>query len=138
MFVGVHERQLDEKGRLALPASYRQDLAESCYLVYGDDRCINIFTRGEFEAMAGDVIEQVRRGEMSLARQRAVAHSAALVAVDKQGRITIDDKLRTYARLQPGSRVVVSGNLNCAEVWSEDLYERVAADGRGELAGGTE
>jgi MraZ protein len=138
MFVGVHERQLDDKGRLALPASYRQDLADACYLVYGDDRCVDIFTRAEFEAMAADVIEQVRSGEMSLARQRAVAHSASLVPIDKQGRITIDDKLRTYARLQTGSKVVVSGNLNRAEVWSEDLYERVAAAGRGELAGGSD
>ncbi len=67
-----------------------------------------------------------------------MAGSASLVGVDKQGRITIDDKLRTYARLQTGSRVVVSGNLNCAEVWSEELYERMAAEGRGELAGGAE
>ena len=50
--------------------------------------------------------------------------------------MTIDDKLRGYARLQPGSKVVVSGNLDRAEVWSEELYEHVAAAGRGELAGG--
>ena len=85
--------------------------------------------------MAADVIEQVRRGEMTgpPACRRPLGVPRA---VDKQGRITIDDKLRTYARLQPGSQVVVSGNLNRAEVWSEDLYERVAAAGRGELAGG--
>ncbi len=138
MFVGVHERQLDDKGRLALPASFRQDLNDSCYLVYGDDRCVDVLSSAQFEAMAADVLEQVRRGEMTRARQRAVAHSASLVAVDKQGRITIDDKLRAYAHLEPGSRVVVSGNLDRAEVWCEDLYERVAAEGRGELAGGKE
>lgn len=138
MFVGVHERQLDDKGRLALPSPFRTLLEESCYLAYGDDRCVNVFTRQDFEREAQTVMEQVRRGEMSLARQRALAHSAALVTLDKQGRVTIDDKLRTYARLQPGSRVIVSGNLDRAELWSEELYERVAAAGRGELAGGQE
>jgi len=138
MFVGVHERQLDDKGRLALPSAFRPLLDDTCYLVYGDDRCVNIFARADFERMAQDVIEQVRRGEMSRGRQRAVAHSATLVALDKQGRITIEDRLRNYAHLEPSSRVVVSGCLDRAEVWSEDLYERVAAAGRGELAGGME
>jgi MraZ protein len=138
MFVGVHERQLDDKGRLALPSAFRALLGDSCYLLIGDDRCVNVLSREEFEAMARDVMDQVRRKEMTLTRQRALAHSATLVALDKQGRITIDDKLRTYARLEPGSKVVVSGNLDRAEVWSSELYDRIAADGRGEMAGGLE
>ena len=138
MFVGVHERQLDDKGRLALPSAFRSLLDDACYLVYGDDRCVDVFPRSDFERMAATVIEQVRTGEMTKARQRALAHSASLVTLDKQGRVTIDEKLRTYARLEPGSRVVVSGNLDRAEVWCEDLYERVAATGRGEMAGGQE
>ena len=138
MFVGVHERQLDDKGRLALPSAFRGLLDDACYLVYGDDRCVNVFARQDFERMAATVMEQVRTGEMTLARQRAVAHSATLVTLDKQGRVTIGDDLRTYARLDPGSKVVVAGNLDRAEVWCEDLYERVAATGRGELAGGQE
>ena len=138
MFVGVHERSLDDKGRLALPSAFRALLEDSCYLVFGEDRCVNVFARQDFERVANDVMEQVRRGEMTLARQRALAHSATLVTLDKQGRVTIDEKLRTYARLAPGSRVMVSGNLDRAEVWSEELYERVAATGRGELAGGQE
>ena len=138
MFVGVHERQLDDKGRLALPSAFRSLLDDACYLVYGDDRCVDVFSRTDFEQMAATVIEQVRSGEMTKARQRALAHSASLVTLDKQGRVTIDETLRTYARLEPGSRVVVSGNLDRAEVWCEELYERVAATGRGEMAGGQE
>ena len=138
MFVGVHERQLDDKGRLALPSPFRALLDESCYLVMGEDRCVNVFPRGEFERMATDVMERVRNHEMTLNRQRALAHSASLATLDKQGRITIEDKLRSYARLETGSKVVVSGNLDRAEVWCEELYERVAASGRGELAGGQE
>jgi len=135
MFVGVHERQLDDKGRLALPSTFRAELGDSCYLLIGEDRCVNVQSRDDFESMARDIMERVRQGDMPLARQRALAHSATLVALDKQGRITIDEKLRTYAHLEVGSKVVVSGNLDKAEVWSNELYERIAADGQGLMAG---
>jgi MraZ protein len=139
MFVGVHERQLDDKGRLALPSSHRIELGEdSCYLVIGDDRCINVISRANFELEAHEIMAQVRRGEIPLVRQRALAHSATLVTLDKQGRVTIDEKLRAYAHLEPGSKVVVAGNLDRAEVWSLHHYERIAADGRGLMAGGLE
>ncbi len=138
MFVGVHERQLDDKGRLALPSAFRSLLGDHCYLLMGEDRCVNVLAGEEFERLANRVMEQVRQGEISLTRQRALAGSATLVALDKQGRITIDEKLRGYARLAPSSKVIVSGNLDRAEVWCEENYERIAAAGRGELAGGAE
>ena len=138
MFVGVHERQLDDKGRLALPSAFRTLLGESCYLVIGEERCIDVMPRDAFEEMAHELMRQARAKEISLSRQRALAHSAALVAIDKQGRVTLDEKMRNYARLTPGSKIVVSGNFDRAEVWSAELYEHIAAVGRGELAGGQE
>ena len=138
MFVGVHERQLDDKGRLALPSAFRTLLGDSCYLVIGEERCIDVMPRDAFEEMASELMRQARNKEISLNRQRALAHSAALVSLDKQGRVTLDEKMRTYARLSPSSRVVVSGNFDRAEVWSAELYDQIAAAGRGELAGGRE
>jgi MraZ protein len=138
MFVGVYERQLDEKGRLALPSVFRALLDETCYLLMGDDRCVTVLSRAEFERMAAQIMDQARAGEISRNLRRALAGSASLVTLDKQGRVTIDEKLRTFARLEPGSKVIVAGNLDRAEVWSEELYERVAASGSGELAGGQE
>ena len=52
MFVGFHERQLDDKGRLALPSAFRADFGDACYLVYGEERCIDVFPRDAFEDMA--------------------------------------------------------------------------------------
>jgi MraZ protein len=135
MFVGVHERQLDEKGRLALPSAFRALLGDTCYLVVGAERCVDVIPRESFEEMARDLMRQVRDKEITLNRQRALAHSAMLVTLDRQGRVTLDEKLRAYARLTPSSKVVVSGNLDRAEVWSAELYEHIAAAGRGEMAG---
>jgi MraZ protein len=134
MFFGLHERQLDEKGRVALPASYRDDLGDRCYLVFGDSRCIEVHAAAEFEARAHEILDAVKRGEASLARQRALAHSATLVGVDKQGRITVDEKLREFARIPLSSRVIVTGNLDRVELWSETVYQEVAERSSGEMA----
>lgn len=138
MLVGVHERQLDDKGRLALPSAFREDFDERCYLVLGQDRCVNIHSRQSFEATARDIADRVRQGELPMSRQRAIAHSATPVTIDKQGRITLGDELRQYARLSLGAKVVIAGNVDWAEVWSLENYERVAAEGRGLMAGGAE
>ena len=138
MLVGVHERQLDDKGRLALPSAFRDDLDERCYLVLGEDRCINVYSRAAFEATAREIADRVRQGELPMSRQRAIAHSATPVTIDKQGRITLSDELRQYARLVLGARVVIAGNVDWAEVWSLDNYERISSDARGLMAGGAE
>jgi len=135
VFVGTHERQLDDKGRLALPATFRPDLQGSCYLAFGEDRCLTIFAAGEFEALATDMMTQVRDGQVSQNRLRAVAGSAALVAIDKQGRITVDEHLRQYAQLQPSSKVIVRGRFDRGEIWCEDFFHQVAAVGEDEMAG---
>jgi MraZ protein len=136
LFVGTHERQLDEKGRLALPASFRTHLGEHCYLVFGDDQCVNVIPAAEFETMAQQLMARVERGEVSRQRQRAVSSSATLVTVDKQGRVIVDDKLRAYAGLTTESRVIVTGNFTSIEIWAPDRFDVIHEAGTTDLAGG--
>jgi MraZ protein len=135
LFVGTHERQLDDKGRLALPASFRAHLGEHCYLVFGDDQCINVIPADQFESMAEQLMSKVDRGEASRQRQRAVASSATLVTVDKQGRVTVDDRLRTYAGLRTDDKVVVTGNFKVIEIWDPQRYAQINDQGTSDLAG---
>lgn len=136
MFFGLHERQLDDKGRVALPAAYRSDLGERCYLIIGDSRCIDVYSADEFESRAREMIAAVKRGEAPLSRQRALAHSATVVGIDKQGRITVDEKLREFARIPLSSKVIVTGNLDRVEVWSESVYAEIADRSTAEMARG--
>lgn len=136
LFVGTHERQLDDKGRLALPASFRTHLGERCYLAFGADQCVDVIPAEVFETMAEQLMEKVERGEVSLQRQRAVSASATLVSVDKQGRVNVDEKLRTYAGLRTEDKVVVTGNFKRIEIWAPERHERINAAGTSELAGG--
>ncbi|MGD9996649.1 MAG: division/cell wall cluster transcriptional repressor MraZ [Ilumatobacteraceae bacterium] len=135
LFVGTHERQLDDKGRLALPASFRAHLGEHCYLVFGDDQCVNVVPADQFESMAEQLMNKVDRGEASRQRQRAVASSATLVTVDKQGRVTVDDRLRSYAGLRTDDRVVVTGNFRVIEIWAPEKFAQINDEGTSDLAG---
>ena len=136
LFVGTHERQLDDKGRLALPAAFRAHLGERCYLVFGADQCIDVIPAEVFETMAEQLMEKVERGEATLQRQRAVSASATLVTLDKQGRVVLDEKMRTYAGLRTEQPVVVTGNFKRIEVWAPDRHAAENAAGTSELAGG--
>ena len=135
MFVGAHERQLDDKGRVALPATYRAHLGEHCYLVKGTDMCVDVIPSEAFEQFGRELIAKVERGELALNRQRALAASAILASVDRQGRVNVDEKLRAYAGLALDSQIVVAGNLSRLELWSPDRYARIEAEGTDDIAG---
>ena len=137
MFVGVHERQLDERGRVALPSAFRGDLGDHCYLFFGDDGCVSIRDAGAFAEMARELIEQVKRGEASRDRQRAFASSAVEATIDKQGRITLDARLREHAGIEPHAPVMVLGSLDHIEIWEPTAYRVSEAAGQAEIASRT-
>lgn len=138
MFFGLHERQLDDKGRVALPPVFRNELGDACYLVVGDSRCVDVYAKDDFEANARDIVARVRRGEDTMNKQRALGHSAALVTIDKQGRVTVDERLREFARIPLSSKVVVAGNIDRVELWSESVHREITELNNSEMARGAE
>lgn len=135
MFVGVHERQLDPKGRLALPAAFRPRLEPRCYLSYGREKCIDVMTAEAFEREAQDILDKVRSGEMDRNQQRAFAANTVEVTIDAQGRINIDEKLRDYAGVVLNSKVVVAGSFDRVEIWEPMRHERNIMAGTEKIAG---
>ncbi len=136
MFVGVYERQLDERGRVALPSSFRNDLDDHCYVSFGDDGCVSVRSEAAFAEQAEELIQQVKRGEASRDRQRAFASSSVRAAIDKQGRITIDGRLREHAGIEPQAGVMVLGSLEHIEIWEPDAYRASETAGQDEIARG--
>ena len=135
MFVGVHERQLDERGRVALPAPFRSVIGETCYLTYGDDGCVKVLGADTFRAEADELIERVKRGEVSRSRQRAFASSVVTAGIDKQGRITLDQRLRDHAGIAVHEAVMVLGALDRIEIWEPERYLAEETAGQSEIAG---
>ena len=135
MFVGVHERQLDERGRVALPPKFRDPLGDKCYLFSGDDGCVSLRSEESFAEEAADLIARVKSGEITRDRQRAFAASASEATIDKQGRITLDADLRSYASIEPQSGVVILGDLDHIEIWEPAAYATHRDIGSNELTG---
>ncbi len=127
MFLGTHSPRLDEKGRIILPAKFREELANGLVLTRGQERCIYVFSEREFER----VHEKMREAPIS-SRQardyvRVFLSGASDEVPDKQGRVTIPAALREYAGL--GRELAVIGAGSRAEIWdatawSEYLQEK--------------
>jgi MraZ protein len=121
MFLGTHSPRLDEKGRLILPAKFREELADGLVLTRGQERCIYVFSQKEFER----VHEQMREAPLS-SRQardyiRVFLSGASDEVPDKQGRITIPPALRSYAGL--GRELAVIGAGTRAEIWDAGAWQ---------------
>lgn len=120
MFLGTYSPRLDEKGRLALPAKYRDDLAAGVVVTRGQERCLYVFPRAEFaERFAG--LSQAPVGSRKVREAlRMLAAAAHDDAPDKQGRVTIPAQLRDYAGL--GRDVVVVGAMARLEIWDAQAW----------------
>jgi MraZ protein len=121
MFLGTHTPRLDEKGRLFLPAKYRDELAEGLVLTKGQERCLYVFPQGEF----GRITEALRTAPVTAKAVRDYSRvffaSASDEVPDKQGRITIPPSLREYAALQRDC-VVIGANTRL-EIWDATAWD---------------
>lgn len=121
MFLGEYTHTLDEKGRLTLPAKYRDELA-TAYLTSEVDRCLALWPPEQFAQRAREVREQARRDAASNDRAAYFFAGAEEVSPDKAGRISIPPPLRNFAGLK-GS-VVLTGfmdhlQIRAAGTWQE-------------------
>ena len=125
MFLGTHTPRLDEKGRLILPAKYRDEFAEGVVITKGQERCLYVFPLVEF----GRVTEAMRTAPVTrkdLRDYSRVLFASAFDEVpDKQGRITVPPSLRTYAGLERDC-VVIGANTRM-EIWDAGAWETYLA-----------
>ncbi len=133
-FTGAFERQIDIKGRLALPAIFRARLGELCYLTLGSDNSIEVFSSERFALEADRITAAQARGEVSMNFLRAFAANAMPVEPDAQGRIYLDQRLRRHAKLDVKSPAMVSGRIDRVEICSMERFERSMAAGESEFS----
>lgn len=121
MFLGTHFPKLDEKGRIILPAKFRDGLADGLVLTKGQDHCLVVWPKAGFDAYA----EQLRTNAQANARVRAMTRvffsSAFDEALDKQGRLTIPPVLRDYAQLD--RELTVVGADTRIEIWATAVWD---------------
>jgi MraZ protein len=126
MFLGTYEHSLDVKGRLILPAKFREQLESGAFLAKALDGCLALYTSEEFEKVAHDMQEQARRGGAERNAVRSFAAGATEATPDRQGRISIPAHLRAFAGLD--REVVVNGALSRIEIWDASRWRDIDSE----------
>lgn len=126
MFLGTYSPKLDEKGRLILPAKFRDELAGGLVMTRGQDRCVYVFSHAEFQ----DLHDRIRQAPVTSKQARdylrLLLSGAHDEVPDKQGRVTIPSGLRQYAGL--GRELAVIGAGSRAEIWDATAWNTYVDD----------
>ncbi len=122
MFLGEYTHTVDTKGRVAIPAKFREQLTSGAIITRGLDTCLFIFPEKEWETLAAKLMALPLAQANSRAFVRLMMAGAAQVDSDGQGRILVPEYLRNYAHVQ--KEVVIAGLYNRIEIWASDAWER--------------
>jgi MraZ protein len=124
-FLGSYLHQLDEKGRLSLPASYRRDAAEQRFvLVQPYPPALALYPEVEWAAVE-ERLQDVMKSESGRLYVLKVMSSAVEVVPDAQGRILVPSNLREAAGLD--GQALLVGAINKIEVWNPALFEQAVS-----------
>ncbi|GJQ53250.1 MAG: transcriptional regulator MraZ [Anaerolineaceae bacterium] len=117
MFLGQFYHNLDDKGRLMIPARYRDLLAAGAFITQGFDKCLMVMTDAYFK----EVYERINNMNMADASarmlRRLILSNAYAVDVDKVGRILVPQNLREFLGVASGE-LTVAGQGDYFEVWT--------------------
>ena len=109
MFLGTHEPRLDDKGRLILPAKFRDELFKGLVITKGQERCLYVFPTAEFARITEQLRQTPLTAKAARDYMRVMFAGAHDEIPDKQGRVTIPSGLRDYAALEKEC-VVIGAN----------------------------
>ena len=122
MFIGRYYHRVEAKGRLAVPQSYRDQLASGGVITAGLDGCLFLFPNSYWQKLSKKLASLPLTQIAARNFVRLMAESAVELNLDSQGRTLIPDYLREQAQIK--KQVVVAGALTRVEIWDQDTYHR--------------
>jgi len=121
MFFGTYTPKIDDKGRLFLPAKFREDLADGLVVTRGQERCLTVWSMSDFQKLTDRLREAPVTNKGTRDYVRMLFAAASQEIPDKQGRINIPSVLRDYASLTKD--VMVIGAMNRIEIWDPTSWQ---------------
>jgi len=122
MFLGQFRHNLDDKGRLTVPARYREDLlSDGAYVMLGLDHNLLLLTSPQFAQVSQRLNSMNLADPNARAIRRLIFSTAEQVELDKAGRILISQNLRNLASID--TEAVMVGTGNSIEIWSPGLWD---------------
>lgn len=121
MFLGEYQHSVDEKGRMIIPAKFREALGASFIITRGLDRCLFVYPMEEWKVLEQKLKSLPLMKSDARAFTRFFFSGATECELDKQGRVNIPQNLREHACLS--KETVVIGVSSRVEVWSREIWE---------------
>ncbi|HAP03218.1 MAG TPA: division/cell wall cluster transcriptional repressor MraZ [Lachnospiraceae bacterium] len=121
MFMGEYNHTIDPKGRVIIPAKFRENLGSQFVITKGLDGCLYGYPYDTWEEVGKNFQESMKANKEARKFSRFFFASASSCDIDKQGRILIPANLRDYAGLKKD--VVLAGNLTHIEIWDKDKWD---------------
>jgi MraZ protein len=134
MFLGEHQHSLDAKGRVILPARFRDQLEGGAVMAKALDGCLAVYPVDEFQRVAANLQEARARGATERQAARSYFAGAVEITPDRQGRVAVPQHLRTFANLERD--VIVAGNFDHIEIWNAETFGRRDQEGSASIVGG--
>ncbi len=125
MFRGITALNLDAKGRLAIPARYREALLQQCdgqlvTTINPDEKCLWMYPLDAWEDIEDKLVRLPTLDPRAQRLKRLLIGHATDCEVDGNGRILVPPPLRSYGALT--KRVMLVGQGNKFEIWDEELW----------------
>ncbi|MNI21202.1 cell division protein MraZ [compost metagenome] len=122
MFMGEFQHSIDEKGRIIIPAKFRDLLGASFVVTRGLDQCLFVYPMEEWGVLEQKLKALPLMKSDARAFTRFFFSGATECEWDKQGRVNLPGNLRQYAKLEKDC--VILGVSNRVEIWSKDTWEQ--------------
>lgn len=126
MFMGEYAHNIDRKGRLIMPAKFREELGEHVVVNRGFDGCLNVYTAAQWETVFKNLSSLPSNNKNARMVQRMLLAQASECEIDGQGRILIPSKLVELAALEKECLIIGVGNH--LEIWSKSRWEELEAE----------
>lgn len=126
MFIGEHEHNLDDKGRLAIPARFREELKGGLVVTHGLDGCLFVYTLETWKELAKKLATMSFTQKDKRSFNRLMFAGAIDFVPDAQGRIVLPTSLRKYAGLE--KEAVIIGVYDRLEIWAKDAWKKYSAE----------
>ncbi|SHJ63029.1 MraZ protein [Anaerobranca californiensis DSM 14826] len=126
VFLGEYQHSIDDKGRVIIPAKFRDSLGRKFIVTRGLDNCLFVYPENEWAIME----EKLKKLPLTKGDARAFVRflfsGATECELDKQGRILIPQNLREFAQINKDC--VIIGVSNRVEIWSKENWEKYSLD----------
>lgn len=121
MFMGEYQHSIDDKGRIIIPAKFRDGLGSQFIATRGLDNCLFVYPLQEWAVLEQKLKSLPLMKSDARAFSRFFFSGATECELDKQGRVTVPGNLRDYAKLDKDCTVI--GVSNRVEIWSKQIWE---------------